>query len=84
MARFRRLRWIAVMVLAITAAVTVAVGAEAFADQTFAARGNGPCQPPAAVAQASGNHSWRTGGFRSAGCRAWRHLHRPRSVARTR
>ena len=77
MVRFRRVRWIAITVLAATAA-TFAVGAEAYAD-----RGPSPCQSVGHVAQASSDHSWRTGGFRSAGCKAWRHLHRHSLMART-
>jgi hypothetical protein len=79
MARFRRVRWIAITVLTVTAAATFAVGAEAYGDQ-----GHDPCKPVAHSAQANGDHSWRTGGFRSAGCKAWRHLHRHSLMARTR
>ncbi len=78
MTRFRRGRWIAITVLTVTAAVTLSVGAEAFADQ-----GQVACQPMAHTVQTASDHSWRTGGFRSVGCRAWRHLHRHNLVART-
>lgn len=79
MARFRRVRWIAITVLTAVAAATLAVGAEAYADQA-----HGPCQPAASTVHATGDHSWRTGGFRSAGCHAWRHLHRHNLLARGR
>lgn len=70
MTRFRRLRWIAITALVASAVVTFAVGAEAFAD-----RGQSACQSVSRPATSAGDHSWRTGGFRSAGCHAWRHLH---------
>ncbi len=79
MARFRRVRWIAVFVLAVTAALTFAVGAEAYADQ-----GHPACQPVVHQAQAADSHSWRTNGFRAAGCRAWRHMQRHNLLARSR
>jgi hypothetical protein len=79
MARFRRVRWIAITVLMATAVATFAVGAEAYAD-----RGPGPCQPGTYSAWAGADHSWRTGGLRSAGCKAWRHMHRHNLLARTR
>jgi len=78
MARFRRIRWIAITAVAVTAMAIFAIGANAFAD-----RGQSPCQPATHVSQAQDGHSWRTGGFRSAGCRAWRHLHPHRLFART-
>jgi hypothetical protein len=79
MARFRRVRWMAITVFTAVAAATFAVGAEAYADQA-----HGPCQAGAATARATGDHSWRTGGFRSAGCHAWHHLHRHNLLARSR
>jgi hypothetical protein len=78
MARFRRERWIAITVLVAAAAATFAVSAEAYAD-----RGHDPCPAAAHSPQAAGDHSWRTGGFKSAGCKAWRHLHRHTLIART-
>ncbi len=79
MARFRRVRWIAVIVLAVTEALTFVVGAQAFADQ-----GHVACQPAAHVAQAADRGSWRTNGFRAAGCRAWRHMRHHNLLARSR
>jgi hypothetical protein len=80
MARFRRVRWIAMTMLAVVAAATFAAGADAYADQ-----GRGPCRSGMrTVAVQTGGHSWRTGGLRSAGCRAWRHIHHHRLYARTR
>jgi hypothetical protein len=78
MTRFRRLRWIAITALVASAVVTFSVGAEAFAD-----RGQAACQPVARTAATSHDHSWRTEGFRSAGCRAWRHIHHHSIMART-
>jgi hypothetical protein len=79
MARFRRVRWIAVIVLAVTATLTFVVGARAFAD-----RGQVACQPVAHAAQVADSHSWRTNGFRAAGCRAWRHMRHHNLLARSR
>ena len=79
MARLRRMRWIAITVLVVSAVLTFAVGAEAFAD-----RGHSACQPAVHSAQASDGHSWRTGGFRAAGCKAWRHIHHHDVLARSR
>jgi hypothetical protein len=76
MTQIRRVRWIAMAAVMITAAATFSIGAQA-----FAVRSEAQCQPRPAAAQ--GNHSWRTGGIRSAGCRAWRHLHHHRLYART-
>ncbi|TML22465.1 MAG: hypothetical protein E6G35_15615 [Actinobacteria bacterium] len=78
MAPFRRIRWIAITAVAVTATAIFAIGADAFAD-----RGHSPCQPVGHASQVQADHSWRTGGFRSAGCRAWRHLHQHRFFART-
>ena len=79
MARIRRLGWIATTVVTAVAAITFAVGANAFANGPA-----GPCRSGTqVVVDQGGGHSWRTGGFRSAGCRAWRHMHPHRLYART-
>jgi hypothetical protein len=78
MTRIRRVRWIATAAVTITAAATFSIGAQA-----FATRSEAQCQPHAATSTAQGDHSWRTGGIRTAGCRAWRHLHHHRLYART-
>jgi hypothetical protein len=79
MTRFRRVRWIAITALVASAVVTFGVGAEAFAD-----RGQSACQSVAHSPTTAGDHSWRTGGVRSAGCRAWRHLHHQTVMLRIR
>jgi hypothetical protein len=78
MPRIRRVRWFAITAVAVTAAATFAVGADA-----FAAKSDAQCQPHPASAAGPANHSWRTGGFHAAGCRAWRHMHRHAAYART-
>jgi hypothetical protein len=75
MTRIRRVRWFAIFVVTATGLATFAIGAQAFAD-----RGYSPCQPSVSSAH---DRSWRTGGFRSAGCRAWRHIQHHRLYART-
>jgi hypothetical protein len=74
----RPVRWIAVTAVIVTAAVTFPLGAQA-----FAARGEEQCQPRSGVGTVQGDRSWRTGGLRTAGCRAWRHIHHHRLYART-
>ena len=73
MVRFRRYRWIAITAVAATAVCALAIGAEAFADQS-AAR----CATSTSTAAARGGQSWRTEGFRAAGCHAVRRMHRAR------
>jgi hypothetical protein len=74
MTRSRRLRWFAILVLTVTGVATFVLGAQAFADRGYSA-----CQSSTSSAH---DTSWRTGGFRSAGCRAWRHIHHHRLYAR--
>lgn len=69
MTRFRRVRWIAITAVAATVAGALLVNAEGWAD-----RGAASCSATANV-RVDGT-SWRTGAFRAAGCRAWRHMHR--------
>jgi hypothetical protein len=76
MTRSRRARWFAIFVVTVTGVATFVLGAQAFADQGYS-----PCQ--SSVSSSAHDGSWRTGGFRSAGCRAWRHLHPHRLYART-
>jgi len=78
MTRIRRVSWIAITAVAGAAMATFAVSADA-----FAARGDAQCQPSAASSTVRGDHSWRTGGFRAVGCRAWRHMHHHTIYART-
>jgi len=78
MVRIRRVRWIAMAVVTVVVATMFLIGGQA-----FAARGEAQCQPHSTTSTAQSNHSWRTGGIRSAGCRAWRHLHHHRLYART-
>ncbi|HKS98302.1 MAG TPA: hypothetical protein VJT31_02130 [Rugosimonospora sp.] len=69
MARYRRWRWIAVMVAVGALLGTLTVAAEAWADRSA---------HRCATAQrfrAEGN-SWRTGAFAAASCEAWRRMHR--------
>ena len=75
MTRVRRVRWFAILVVTATAVATFLVGAQA-----FAGRGDSTCRSGGASVH---DKSWRTGGFRSVGCREWRHLHRHRLYART-
>ena len=79
MTRIRRVSWIAVTAVVVTATATFAMRADA-----VAARGDAQCQPrvTTSVAESPG-HSWRTGGFKAAGCRAWRHMHHHNLYART-
>ncbi len=82
MARFWRVRWVAITTVTATAAGVLAVGATAYAD-----RSAGRCTPPApavTVHQATRHDgSWRTSAFRAAGCRAWRTMHDDRPHRRT-
>lgn len=78
MARIRRVRWIAMAAVTGAVVATFLIGA-----QGFAARGEAQCQSHSTTSTVQGNHSWRAGGIRSAGCRAWRHLHHHRIYART-
>ncbi len=75
MARIRRIRWFAILVVTATAVAIFPLGAQAFASHDYPA-----CQAGGASAH---DKSWRTDGFRSAGCRTWRHLHPHRLYART-
>jgi hypothetical protein len=79
MTRVRRVRWIAIAVVAMTAIGTLVVGAQAYAD-----RDDSRCvrSPQATIiaqhGQPAQHESWRTGALRAMGCRAWRHMHHPR------
>jgi hypothetical protein len=78
MTRIRRVRWFAILVVMATALAIFAIGEQSFASSHYS-----PCQAGAASTQEAQDKSWRTGGFRSAGCLAWRHLHRHRLYGRT-
>jgi hypothetical protein len=78
MVRIRRVRWITVTAVIVTAMATFMLGAQA-----FAARGEEQCQPRSAASTGQGDRSWRADGLRTAGCRAWRHIHHHRLSART-
>ncbi len=69
MARFRRLRWIAIAAIVATVLGGLVVGAEAWAD-----RGTARCTT--ATTADTARQDWRAGAFRVAGCRAWRKMHR--------
>ena len=73
MTRVRRVRWIAIAVVAVTAIGTLVVGAQAFAD-----RDQSRCVRPSQVTTVAQHESWRTGALRMMGCRAWHHMHHPR------
>jgi hypothetical protein len=84
MARFRRVRWIAVTVAVAALVGGLAAGAEAWAD-----RGAGRCAAAQQAAErqaaerqvdranpvSQADQSWRAGAFKAAGCRAWRRMH---------
>lgn len=78
MVRIRRVRWIAMAVVTVAVATTFLIGGQA-----FAARGEAQCQSHSTTSAVHTNHSWRTGGIRSAGCRTWRYLHHRRLHVRT-
>lgn len=80
MKRYRRWRWVAVLVAFAVALAVLAFGAESWADRgaetctTVPAR-HAMRQPPAV--KGATNHdpaAWRTGAFQVAGCRAWHRL----------
>jgi len=73
MTRVRRVRWIAIAVVAVTAIGTLVVGAQAYAD-----RDESRCARPAQATTVAQHESWKTGALRAMGCRAWRHMHHPR------
>jgi hypothetical protein len=69
MARYRRWRWIAIVLPAVVVLGTLLVTAEAWAD-----RGAARCASSAPFA-AQGD-SWRTGALAAASCHAWRQMRR--------
>jgi hypothetical protein len=73
----RRVRWMAIAAISATAVGTLAVGAQAFADQDTSR-----CAQQASSATEHQGQSWRSGALRAMGCRAWRHLHRQRTFVR--
>lgn len=73
MTRARRVRWIAIAAVAMTAVGTLAMGAQAYAN-----RDNSRCAQQPQTTTAAQHESWRTGALRAMGCRAWRHVHHPR------
>jgi hypothetical protein len=77
MSRIRRVRWIVLTTVLAIVVTTLAVGANAYADQNGGSR----CAPHAAGASARPS-SWRVVAFRAVGCRAWRHMHHHRSLYR--
>jgi len=76
MTRVRRVRWIAIAVVAATAIGTLVVGAQAYADRDDSRCARSP--QATTVAQHDQRESWRTGALRAMGCRAYRHMHHPR------
>jgi hypothetical protein len=76
MSRIRRIRWIVLTAVLAVVVATLAVGANAYADQS-----GSRCAQHAASASGA-PPSWRVVAFRSVGCRAWRHMHHHRSLYR--
>jgi hypothetical protein len=83
MKRYRRWRWVAVLVAFAVALAVLAFGAESWADRgaetctTVPARHPiGPAHRAPGVKGAPGHDpaAWRTGAFQVAGCRAWHRL----------
>jgi hypothetical protein len=80
MARYRRWRWVAVIVAFTVAVVVLVFGAESWADRGAASCTTAPARHavrrPAGVKGAADHDSaaWRTGAFQVAGCRAWHRL----------
>jgi hypothetical protein len=77
----RRARWIAIVSAVFATGATLAIGANAFANQ-----GAARCAPPtvgfSAHNAAGHNPAWRSGAFQAAGCRAWRHMHHHQVLTR--
>jgi hypothetical protein len=73
MTRVRRVRWIAIAVVAATAIGTFLVGARAYAGQD-----SSRCTQPPPAATVAQHESWRTGALRAMGCHAWHRMHHPR------
>jgi hypothetical protein len=74
----RRVRWMAIAAISATAVGTLAAGAQAYAD-----RDTSRCAQQAFSVTGTQAQSWRSGALRAMGCRAWRHLHRQRTLVRS-